>query len=243
VSIIEAARGLRIPPLHPPRRGVFVSFEGGDGAGKSTQMQMLRNHLVTERSVAEDLILTTREPGGTPMGESIRELLLHGEDVEPRAEALLYAADRAHHISTVVKPHLARGGLVLSDRYLDSSVAYQGAGRDLDAEEITSLSLWAVDGLLPHRTILLDVPTQALEERRDPAILDRLEQAGLEFHEAVRQEFLDLAAADPERYAVIDGTLPREEVHAQVLTAVAEVLSLFDPTFEPAPPTRHRDEQ
>lgn len=132
---------------------------------------------------------------------------------------------------------------MLSDRYLDSSVAYQGAGRDLDAEEITSLSLWAVDGLLPHRTILLDVPTQALEERRDPAILDRLEQAGLEFHEAVRQEFLDLAAADPERYAVIDGTLTREEVHAQVLTAVAEVLSLFDPTFEPAPPTRHRDEQ
>lgn len=243
MSILESARGLRIPSPHPPRRGVFISFEGGDGAGKSTQMQMLRDHLVTERSVAEDLILTTREPGGTPLGESIRELLLHGEHVEPRAEALLYAADRAHHISTVVRPHLARGGLVLSDRYLDSSVAYQGAGRDLDAEEITSLSLWAVDGLLPHRTILLDVPTQTLDERRDSTTLDRLEEAGLAFHESVRQEFLDLATADPARYAVIDGTLARDEVHALVLTAVAEVLSLFDPTFEPAPPTRHRDEQ
>ena len=132
---------LRIPATHPPRRGVFISFEGGDGAGKSTQMRMLRDHLVTERSVAEDLILTTREPGGTPLGESIRELLLHGEHVEPRAEALLYAADRAHHIATVVRPHLARGGLVLGDRYLDSSVAYQGAGRELSPEEIAGLSL------------------------------------------------------------------------------------------------------
>ena len=112
---------LRVPATHPPRRGVFISFEGGDGAGKSTQMKMLHDHLVTERSVDEDLVLTTREPGGTPLGESIRELLLHGEHVEPRAEALLYAADRAHHIATVVRPHLARGGLVLGDRYLDSS--------------------------------------------------------------------------------------------------------------------------
>ena len=234
---------LRIPATHPPRRGVFISFEGGDGAGKSTQMRMLRDHLVAERSVAEDLILTTREPGGTPLGESIRELLLHGEHVEPRAEALLYAADRAHHIATVVRPHLARGGLVLGDRYLDSSVAYQGAGRELSPEEIAGLSLWAVDGLLPHRTILLDVPTSALDERRGPDGKDRLESAGLEFHEAVREEFLELARSDPERYAVIDGTRPREEVHAQVLAAVSEVLSLFDPTFEPVPPPRHRDEQ
>ena len=242
MTILDPVRGLRIPSPRPPRRGVFISFEGGDGAGKSTQMQMLRDHLVTERSVAEDLILTTREPGGTPLGASIRDLLLHGEHVDPRAEALLYAADRAHHISTVVRPHLARGGLVLGDRYLDSSVAYQGAGRELDPEAIGALSLWAADGLLPHRTILLDAPTQILDERRS-ADRDRLEQAGAEFHEAVRREFLDLAAADPERFAVIDGTLPREEVHARVLAAVAEVLSLFDSTFEPAPPTKHRDEQ
>ncbi|WP_193107163.1 dTMP kinase [Brachybacterium sp. FME24] len=243
MSILDSARGLRIPLPHPPHRGVFISFEGGDGAGKTTQMAMLRNHLVTERSVAEDLILTTREPGGTPLGVSIRRLLLHGEHVDPRAEALLYAADRAHHIATVVRPHLARGGLVLGDRYLDSSIAYQGAGRSLEPEEIGSLSLWAADGLLPHRTILLDVPTETLDERRDTTGQDRLEQAGADFRATVRQEFLDLAAADPERFAVIDGTQPREEVHAQVLAAVAEVLGLFDPTFEPAPPTKHRDEQ
>ncbi|AXK46041.1 dTMP kinase [Brachybacterium saurashtrense] len=242
MSLLESVRGLRVPTPHPPRRGVFISFEGGDGAGKSTQMAMLRDHLVTDRSVAEDLILSTREPGGTPLGTSIRELLLHGEDVDPRAEALLYAADRAHHVATVVKPHLARGGLVLGDRYLDSSVAYQGAGRELEGEEIASLSLWAVHGLLPHRTILLDVPIQTLDERRAED-RDRLERAGDEFHAAVREEFLDLARAEPERFAVIDGTLPREEVHRQVLAAVGEVLSLFDPTFEPAPPRRHRDEQ
>lgn len=242
MSLLDMSRGLRIPAPHPPKRGVFISFEGGEAAGKTTQMQMLRDHLVSERSVAEDLIFTTREPGGSELGASIRELLLHGEHVDPRAEALLYAADRAHHIATMVRPHLARGGLVLTDRYLDSSIAYQGAGRALEPDEIGSLSLWAVDGLLPHRTILLDVPTHTLDVRRDPAGHDRLETAGLEFHEAVREEFLDLAAAEPERYAVIDGTLPREEVHAQVLAAVGEVLSLFDPTFEPAPPTRHRDE-
>ncbi|MEE1650877.1 dTMP kinase [Brachybacterium sp. J144] len=239
---IDATRGLRIPAPHPPRRGAFLSFEGGEAAGKSTQIAMLREHLVSERHVAEDLVLTTREPGGTALGAQIRDLLLHGEHVEARAEALLYAADRAHHIATVVRPHLARGGLVLADRYLDSSIAYQGAGRALDPEEIGSLSLWAADGLLPHRTILLDVPTEALDDRRDPAGKDRLEQAGREFHAAVRQEFLDLAAAEPDRFAVIDGTLPREEVHAQVLASVGEVLALFDPTFEPAPPARHRDE-
>lgn len=242
MTLLDSARGLRIPSPRPPRRGVFISFEGGDGAGKSTQMQMLREHLVTERSVAEELILTTREPGGTSLGESIRDLLLHGEHVDPRAEALLYAADRAHHIATVVRPHLARGGLVLGDRYLDSSIAYQGAGRALDPDEIGSLSLWAADGLLPHRTILLDAPTQTLHERR-PSHRDRLEEAGVEFHEAVRTEFLELASADPERFAVIDGTLPRAEVHAQVLAAVGEVLALFDPSFEPVAPTRHRDEQ
>lgn len=243
MSIQDSARGLRVPAPHPPKRGVFISFEGGDGAGKSTQMTLLHDHLVTDRSVAEDLILTTREPGGTPLGRSIRDLLLHGEDVDPYAEALLYAADRAHHVATLVRPHLARGGLVLGDRYLDSSVAYQGAGRELDAEEIGALSLWATGGLLPHRTILLDVPPETLDDRRGSESRDRLESAGAAFRESVRKEFLDLAAEDPDRYTVIDGTLPREEVHAQVLAAVAEVLSLFDPTFEPAPPARHRDEQ
>lgn len=242
MSVIFSSRGLRVPTPHPPKRGAFISFEGGDGAGKSTQIAMLREHLVTERSVAEELVLTTREPGGTALGAGLRDLLLHGEDVDVRAEALLYAADRAHHVSTLVRPHLARGGLVLGDRYLDSSVAYQGAGRALEQHEIASLSLWAVDGLLPHRTILLDLPTEALNQRRDPVVLDRLEQAGLEFHESVRREFLELAEAEPDRFAVIDGTQSREEIHAQTLEAVSEVLELFDPTFEPQAPTSHRDE-
>ncbi len=233
---------LKVPATHPPRRGLFVSFEGGDGAGKSTQMAMLREHLVNVRSVSEDLVLTTREPGGTELGEQIRTLLLHGEHIDERAEALLYAADRAHHISTVVRPHLARGGLVLADRYLDSSIAYQGAGRSLHPSQIAALSLWATDGLLPHRTILLDLPPQALTERREASERDRLEQAGFEFHEAVRQEFLSLAAADPERFTVIDGALPREEVHQRVLDAVADILDALDPTFEPAEPVAHRDE-
>lgn len=233
---------LRAPAPRLPRRGVFISFEGGDGAGKSTQMRMLHDHLVTDRLVDEDLILTTREPGGTELGRSIRQLLLHGQDVTPRAEALMYAADRAHHVETLIRPHLARGGLVLADRYLDSSIAYQGAGRELDPSEITTLSLWASDALLPHRTILLDVPTSALDARRAGSDRDRLEQAGREFHEAVREQFLQLAAAEPERFAVIDGTLPREEVHAKVLEAVAEVLHLFDPTFEQPRPASHRDE-
>lgn len=240
--LAEEVPALQVPTPRLPRRGVFISFEGGDGAGKSTQMAMLREHLLTERRVDPDLVLTTREPGGTALGTEIRRLILHGEDVDPRAEALLYAADRAHHVHTLVRPHLARGGLVLGDRYLDSSIAYQGAGRELDPETIASLSLWATDGLLPHRTILLDLPAGALQERREDAELDRLERAGEDFHESVRAQFLRLAEEDPERFAVIDGSLPADQVHAQVLEAVAEVLALFDPTFEPAPPPRHRDE-
>ena len=239
---LDPSRGLRVPAPRPPRRGAFISFEGGEAAGKTTQMKMLHDHLVTDRAVAEDLILTTREPGGTALGASIRELVLHGDHVEPRAEALLYAADRAHHISTLVRPHLARGGLVLGDRYIDSSVAYQGAGRALSPDEIEALSLWATDGLLPHRTILLDVPPHVLDERRDPEERARLEQAGLDFHEAVRAQFLERAGEDPERFAVIDGTQAPQQVHAEVLEAVSEVLRLFDPTFEQPVPSKHRDE-
>lgn len=234
---------LRIPTPHPPRRGLFISFEGGDGAGKTTQISLLQQYLVAERTVAEDLVLVTREPGGTALGARIRELVLHGEAMDERAEALLYAADRAHHISSVVRPHLARGGLVLTDRYLDSSIAYQGAGRALDGDQIAALSLWATDGLLPDRTILLDLPPEALATRREADSLDRLEQEGLAFHEQVREKFLDLAEAEPERFVLIDGTLPRDEIHRLVLAAIAEDLSRFDPTFEPAAPPSRRDEE
>lgn len=234
----QEQRSLRVPAPHASTRGLFISFEGGDGAGKSTQMAMLREHLVQARSVSEDLVLTTREPGGTELGEQMRSLLLHGDHVDERAEALMYAADRAHHIATVVRPHLDRGGLVLADRYLDSSIAYQGAGRSLEASQVAALSLWATEGLLPHRTILLDLPPEALDERREASSLDRLEQAGFAFHDAVRKEFLALAAAEPDRFTVIDGALPREEVHRQVVEAVGEMLDLLDPTFEQVDPKR-----
>jgi len=182
--------------------------------------------------------------GYKPVPDTILRAVLADADPDERERWQQQQHPITHTITQRGTPLAGEGDrLVLGDRYLDSSVAYQGAGRELDAEEITTLSLWAVDGLLPHRTILLDVPPQTLDERRGSAGRDRLESAGLEFHEAVRREFLDLAQADPERYAVIDGTLPPEEVHDQVLAAVGEVLSLFDPTFEPLPPPRHRDEQ
>lgn len=227
----EPAPDLRVPAPREPRRGVFISFEGGDGAGKSTQISLLRQYLVAEREVDESLVLTTREPGGTPLGHRIRELLLHGTDMPERTEALLYAADRADHVDSVIRPHLARGGLVLADRYLDSSVAYQGAGRDLDAEQIRSLSLWAAGGLIPHRTILLDIPPEALVERRDASEMDRMESAGHEFHSSVRRAFLDLADAEPERFVVIDATASRLEVHRAVLHAIAKELAPYDPTL------------
>lgn len=231
----------RIPAPHPPARGMFLSFEGGEAAGKSTQIAMLREHLVQEREVAAELVLTTREPGGTPLGEQIRELLLHGDHVDPRAEALLYAADRAQHVASRIAPHLERGGLVLADRYLDSSLAYQGAGRDLDASQIGALSLWATDGLMPHRTILLDVPPEVIDERRDALSLDRLEQAGRAFHHAVRARFLELAQTEPDRFAVIDASRDRESVHRDVLAAIAPDLAAFDGSADVGQPP-HADD-
>ncbi|MCS6712137.1 dTMP kinase [Brachybacterium sp. EF45031] len=225
----------RGPSPHPPRHGLFLSFEGGDSAGKSTQIALLREHLISQRHVAEELVLTTREPGGTELGSRIRDLVLHGGHVDPRAEALLYAADRAHHVATVVAPHLDRGGLVLADRYIDSSVAYQGAGRELDAAQVRTLSLWATGGLMPHRTILLDLPPEALDERRSIDSLDRLERAGREFHRAVRRQFLQLAEDDPERFVVIDASGSRKDVHAAVLAAIATELEAFDPSPESSP--------
>lgn len=212
---------LVVPPAGPVPAGLFVTFEGGDSAGKSTQIRLLREHLTGARGIPAERVLTTREPGGTELGQQLRRLILHGDHVDPRAEALLYAADRAHHVSAVVRPHLAGGGIVLGDRYLDSSVAYQGAGRALDPSQVAALSLWATDGLLPHRTLLLDIEPSVIAERRSAASLDRLERAGSAFHEAVREQFLALAAADPGRWRVIDGSGTPEQVHADVLAALA----------------------
>ena len=196
----------------PPRRGLFVVFEGGDGAGKSTQVQLLARWL-EERAVPH---VVTREPGGTPLGARLREVLLHTDDgPSPRAEALLFAADRAHHVERLVRPALERGEWVVSDRYVDSSIAYQGGGRGLDADAIADLSRWATDELVPDLTALLDVPVDVGAARRGRAA-DRMESESAAFHEQVAQRFRQLAAAAPRRYLVLDATRPADELAAIV---------------------------
>lgn len=192
--------------------GLFICFEGGDGAGKSTQVRLLTDEL--ERRGRD--VLVTRQPGGTPLGAQIREVLLHGDHVSPRAEALLFAADKAHHVDELIRPALAAGKVVITDRYTDSSIAYQGAGRDLGSDEIRELQQWAVGGVLPDLTIVLDVSPEVGRARRGD-VHDRLESEADDFHAAVRQGFLDLAAREPDRYVVVDAGLPPEEIHRQVL--------------------------
>jgi dTMP kinase len=203
--------------------GLFITFEGGDGSGKSTQARLLEEWLVgTGRSVVR-----TREPGGTDVGLEIRNLVLHHRGhIDPRAEALLYAADRAHHVATLVRPALERGDVVIQDRYLDSSIAYQGAGRVLDAEEVRQLSLWASHGLLPALTVLLDLDESVARARlnADDKVFDRLESEKHEFHARVRQGFLRLAEAEPERFLVLDATRPIEELAADIRARVASLL-------------------
>ncbi|WNB85347.1 dTMP kinase [Cellulomonas sp. ATA003] len=210
----------------PAPTGLFVSFEGGDGAGKSTQLRLLGGWL--HDAMGREVVLT-REPGGTELGRTLRAAVLHGEDVDPRTEALLYATDRAHHVHTVVRPALARGAVVLTDRYLDSSVAYQGDGRALGADEVERLSLWATDGLLPHVTVLLDLDPAAGLARLDGAP-DRLERAGDAFHRRTREAFLRRAAADTTgRWLVLDAARPVDVVQADVRTRVAAALGAVSP--------------
>ena len=191
---------------------LFVAFEGGDGAGKTTQVRLLAEAL---RRLGLD-VLETRQPGGTDLGAQLRDLVLHGDHVSPRAEALIYAADKAHHVDTVVRPALARGEVVVTDRYVDSAIAYQGAGRDLGADEVATIQHWAVGGLMPDLTVVLDVTAGTGRSRRGD-VHDRLEAEGDEFHEAVRAHFVALAKADPDRYLLVDATLAPDEIHAQVL--------------------------
>jgi dTMP kinase len=203
--------------------GVFITLEGGDGVGKSTQSALLRSWLEEQ---GREVVLT-REPGGSELGVEIREMVLHRRGhIAPRAEALLYAADRAHHVETVVRPALDRDAVVLQDRYLDSSVAYQGAGRVLDAGEIRELSLWAAEGLLPDLTVLLDLDQASARMRLDAARtrFDRLESERGEFHERVRRAFLTLAEAEPERFLVVDAALSRDEIATAIRDRAAVVL-------------------
>ncbi len=203
--------------------GLFISLEGIDGVGKSTQSDLLEEFL---RAQGREVVRTF-EPGGTELGQEIRHLLLHRKgDVAPRAEALLYAADRAHHVASKIRPALNRGEVVMTDRYLDSSVAYQGVGRALSAEDVRAISLFAVEGLLPDLTILLDLEASAAAARRNNTgeAPDRLEREKIEFFEAVRQAYLDMAAAEPDRWLVIDAGKTVEEMQAQIRDRVADML-------------------
>ncbi len=201
------------------RNGVFIAFEGGDGAGKSTQVRLLAEAL---RARGRE-VLVTRQPGGTPLGASIRDLVLHGDHVSPRAEALLFAADKAHHVDLVIRPALAAGQVVVTDRYTDSSVAYQGAGRDLGAGEVHDLQMWAVGDLVPDLTVVVDVPADEGRRRRGE-VHDRLESETDDFHASIRAHFLAMARGNPQRYLVVDGTRPSDDIHADILTRV-EALS------------------
>ena len=205
-----------------PTQGIFIAFEGGEGTGKSTQSKLLAQWLEQE---GESVVLT-REPGGTDLGKDLRKILLGHETgaISPRAEALLYAADRAHHVYSVIRPALERGDVVITDRYFDSSAAYQGAGRILNPAEVARISRWATESLYPTLTILIDVPAEIGLGRLQSR--DRLEAESNDFHERVRQEYLQIAMMDPERYFVVDGTQPVNEIHRQVTEHVSELQAL-----------------
>ena len=200
--------------------GFFVVFEGGDGVGKTTQIDLLAGSLRAPAGGGYD-VLVTREPGGTPLGEQVRRAVMHGGHVAPRAEALLYAADRAHHIYTKVRPALERGAVVVQDRYLDSSIVYQGGARGL-GDEVERISTWGTEGLLPQLTIVLDMEPVAGRMDRE---LDRVERETSEYRALIREAFIKLAARAPERYAVIDANRTVEEVAADVYAAVAAAMA------------------
>jgi len=197
---------------------MFITFEGGDGSGKSTQIQSVRDWFESRGRE----VIVTREPGGTELGTEIRRLVQNGpEDVDARTEALLYAADRAYHVATVIRPALERGAVVLGDRYIDSSLAYQGAARSLGVDEIASLSAWATQGLYPSLTFLLDLPPEVGARRRTDAP-DRMERESMDFHERVRHEYLRLADAEPERIVVIDAVGTVDEVFSEIRGVLVE---------------------
>ncbi|WP_084039201.1 dTMP kinase [Demequina sp. NBRC 110053] len=200
--------------------GFFVVFEGGDGVGKTTQIDRLAGLLRAPAGGGFE-VLTTREPGGTQLGQELRQAIMHGGHVAPRAEALLYAADRAHHVHTKVRPALERGAVVIQDRYVDSSIVYQGGARGL-GEEVERISRWATEDLVPDLTIVLDMePSQGRLDRE----LDRVERETAEFAALIRQAFLDLAARDPDRYAVVDAARSIEDVEVDVTAVVRAAMA------------------
>jgi len=219
-DVANALRGELGSITSPSTGGTFIAFEGGEGSGKSTQGKLLKGWLEAEGKK----VVLTREPGGSTLGTDLRKILLANETgaISPRAEALLYAADRAHHVYSVIKPALKRGEVVITDRYFDSSIAYQGAGRTLATNEVARISRWATESLYPTLTIILDQPADIGLKRKKNA--DRLESESIEFHNRVRQEYLQLASLDPERYLVVDARRPIDEIHLEIVMRVKELL-------------------
>jgi dTMP kinase len=203
-----------------PTKGIFIAFEGGEGTGKSTQSKLLAKWLEEQGKK----VVLTHEPGGSDLGKELRHILLGHQtgDISPRAEALIFAADRAHHVYQVIRPALERGEVVITDRYFDSSAAYQGAGRVLNPSEVARISRWATESLYPTLTILIDIPAEVGLNRLQSK--DRLESQPLDFHERVRQEFLQIAMMDPERYFVVNGMQSVDEIQNQIIARVKEIL-------------------
>ena len=201
--------------------GVFVCFEGGEGSGKSTQSRLLSDGLVADGYA----VRLTFEPGDTAVGKEVRRIVLSPEtgDLDDRTEALLYAADKAEHVDTVVLPALSRGEVVITDRYVDSALAYQGAGRALDPAELEHVARWATGDLRPHLTVVLDLAPEAGLGRFDDR--DRIEGESLDFHQRVRQAFLDLAAADPDHYLVLDARADVDDIAAAIRGRVEPLLA------------------
>ncbi|MEU6352922.1 dTMP kinase [Streptomyces sp. NPDC047072] len=236
----DALLGGDDPETLPAANGFFIALEGGDGAGKSTQAEALAEWI---RAKGHEVVVT-REPGATPVGKRLRSILLDvsSAGLSHRAEALLYAADRAEHVDTVVRPALERGAVVISDRYIDSSVAYQGAGRDLSPTEIARINRWATDGLVPHLTVLLDISPESARERFTEAP-DRLESEPAEFHARVRSGFLTLAAADPGRYLVVDAGQEPEGVTTVVRHRLDQMLPLSEQEIREQEEARRKAEE
>lgn len=204
-------------------KGLFISFEGIDGVGKTTQVEALKKHL---QSLGREVVVT-REPGGTDLGKSLREILLHGSFVSSRAEALLFAADRAQHVAQVIRPALSRGAVVITDRYIDSSLAYQAGGRELTMDDVRTLSEWATDSLWPNRTYLLDMQPEAAFERLHRE-QDRMESAGIDFQRRTREAFLDLAQESADRYRVLDATCSAQSLAELISSDVNNLIAQIE---------------
>lgn len=218
-DIVNAFKGELGTITKPKVDGIFISFEGGEGCGKSTQARLLKEWFEKNGK----LVTLTREPGGSKLGTDLRKILLDNAtgNISPRAEALLYAADRAHHVYSVIRPALDRGDVVITDRYFDSSIAYQGAGRILSPNEVARISRWATESLYPTLTIILDQPAEIGLARIKNA--DRLESESIDFHNRVRQEYLQLASLDPERYLVIDAQRSIEDIHQEITNRITKL--------------------